>query len=172
MTCSSSPVLLSATLIPFSLVTVLLTSVSVILGVVVYRIKVPIKKMKMKLNERELGVQTVEMEKISEYASISIDVKTTPTSRQYQVPHNMNILLTGHYLHYCPCRIQYHLMKRCRRIMPMESWNTLSEMNCGIYDWIISTIAIGSLLDILFCTFRHSTCHMLASSLKAAELDV
>ena len=121
MTCSLSPVLLSATLIPFSLITVLLTSVSVILGVVVYRLKVSLKEMKMKLNETVLGVQTVEMEKISEYASVSINVKTDFTSRQHQVPHNMHKHLTEHYLHYCPCRIQYHLMKRYRRIMPMES---------------------------------------------------
>ena len=105
MTCNSSPVLLSATLIPFSLITVLLTTVSVILGVVVYRLKVSLKEMKMKLNETELGVQTVEMEKISEYASVSIDVKTVSTSRQHQVPHSMHEHLTEHYLHYCPYRI-------------------------------------------------------------------
>ena len=40
----------------------------------------------MKLNETALAVQTVEMEKISEYASVSIDVETASTSRQYQVP--------------------------------------------------------------------------------------
>ena len=118
--CNSSPVLLSATLITFGLITVLLTSLSVILGVVVYRQKVSLKEMKMKLNETALGVQTVDMEKISEYASVSINVKTDFTSRQHQVPHNMHEHLTEHYLHYCPYRIQYHLMKRCRRIMPMK----------------------------------------------------
>ena len=130
MTCNSSPVLLSATLIPFSLITVLLTTVSVILGVVNYRLK-----MKMKLNETTLDVQTVEIEKISEYASVSIDVKTTSTSHQHQVQHSMHEHLTEHYLQYCPCRIQM------KRWMPMKSWNTLSEINCGIYDWIINTIA-------------------------------
>ena len=91
---NSSPVLLSATLIPFSLITVLLTTVSVILGVVVYRLKVSLKEMKMKLNETALGVQTVEMEKISEYASVSIDVKTASTSHQHQVPHSVHEHLT------------------------------------------------------------------------------
>ena len=45
-----------------------------------------LKEIKMKLNETALGVQIVEMEKISEYASVSIDIKT---SCQYQVPQNM-----------------------------------------------------------------------------------
>ena len=73
--------------IPFCLITVLLATVSVILGVVVYRLKVSLKEMKIRLNETEtkLGVQIVEMEEISEYASVSIDVKADSTSRQHQV---------------------------------------------------------------------------------------
>ena len=83
----SSSGLVSAILTPFCLITVLLATVSVILGVVVYRLKVSLKEMKIRLNETEtkFGVQTVEMEKISEYASVSIDVKAVSTSRHHQV---------------------------------------------------------------------------------------
>ena len=81
----SSSGLVSAILIPFCLITVLLATISVILGVVVYRLKVSLNVLKIRLNETEtaLGVQTVEMEKISEYASVSIDVKASSKS---QVP--------------------------------------------------------------------------------------
>ena len=73
---NSSPVLLSATLIPFSLITVLSSTVSVILGVIVYRLKL---SMKSTVNKTALDPEHVEMENISEYASVSIDVK--PTSK-------------------------------------------------------------------------------------------